>query len=355
MPISLIGQARARARSRSRCRPWRCRRASSARGPVTSAACVKRRACCSPFWPVVASIVSSVSCGAPAQALRDHAAHLGELLHQVLLGVQAARGVDDHDAAPARDAGADGVERDGGGIRAAGGADEVGLRALGPGLELLGRGRAERVGGADHDARTRLVQLVGELADRGRLAGAVDARPRGSRRDRRAGRARGARAAAPRRSATMRCSSSRSSSGVCRRPAADSASSACTISTVAGTPTSAAIRSSSSRSQTPSSLGSKASSLRPCASARLERPQVLAQAREEAAAALLRLGGTLGRGRQAQQDVLPGHLRRPRARARGARARWRRRRRPSRRRRATSAISIVSCWWVMMMNCARSR
>ena len=33
--------------------------------PVTSTASVNRRACCRPFWPVVASIVSSTSCGAP--------------------------------------------------------------------------------------------------------------------------------------------------------------------------------------------------------------------------------------------------------------------------------------------------
>ena len=123
--------------------------------PVTSAACVKRRACCRPFWPVVASIVSSVSCGAPGEPLRDHAPHLGELLHQVLLRVQPAGGVDDHDVAPARLAGADRVERDGRRIGAARRADEVGLRAPGPGLELLGGGGAERVGRADHDARAR--------------------------------------------------------------------------------------------------------------------------------------------------------------------------------------------------------
>ena len=35
--------------------------------------------------------------------------------------------------------------------------------------------------------------------------------------------------------------------------------------------------------------------------------QVLAQAREEAAAALLGLGGTLGRGRQPEQDRIPFH------------------------------------------------
>ena len=143
--------------------------------PVTSAAWVKSRACCSPFWPVVASIVSSVSCGAPGSRCGDHAAHLGKLLHEVLLRVQATRRVDDHDAPSARDAGTDGVVGDSGRIRAAGRAHEVGVRALGPRLELLRRGCPEGVGGPDHDARTGLVQLVGQLADRRRLAGPVDA------------------------------------------------------------------------------------------------------------------------------------------------------------------------------------
>ena len=48
--------------------------------------------------------------------------------------------------------------------------------ALGPALELLDRGGAERVGGADQDLLAeRLAQVPGELADRRRLAGAVDA------------------------------------------------------------------------------------------------------------------------------------------------------------------------------------
>src|SRR4051812_6563526 len=35
--------------------------------PVTPTASPKRRACCTPFWPVVASTTSSVSCGAPSR------------------------------------------------------------------------------------------------------------------------------------------------------------------------------------------------------------------------------------------------------------------------------------------------
>src|SRR5438067_2432403 len=37
--------------------------------PVTPTASLKRRACCTPFWPVVASTTSSVSCGAPSSLL----------------------------------------------------------------------------------------------------------------------------------------------------------------------------------------------------------------------------------------------------------------------------------------------
>ncbi len=57
----------------------------------------------------------------------------------------------------------------------AGGADEVGPGALRPDLELLLGGRAERVGGAQQDGAVVLAQLLRELADRRRLARAVDA------------------------------------------------------------------------------------------------------------------------------------------------------------------------------------
>ena len=54
--------------------------------------------------------------------------------------------------------------------------DDLAARALRPAGELLdGRG-AERVGGAEHDLQPELaLQVPGELADRRRLAGAVDA------------------------------------------------------------------------------------------------------------------------------------------------------------------------------------
>ena len=54
--------------------------------------------------------------------------------------------------------------------------DDVDAGALGPAVELLDRGGAERVGGAEHDVQPEVVlQVPGELAERGGLAGAVDA------------------------------------------------------------------------------------------------------------------------------------------------------------------------------------
>ena len=102
---------------------------------------------------------------------RDHAPHLRELVHQVRLRVQATRGVDEHDAV----VGTDRVVGDRRRIAAALAADEARARALGPDLELLLGRRAEGVGGAERHRAPVLAQLLRELADRRRLAGAVDA------------------------------------------------------------------------------------------------------------------------------------------------------------------------------------
>ena len=85
--------------------------------------------------------------------------------------MQPAGRVDDHDVA----AGADRVVGDRGRVAAALAADEARARALRPHLELLLRRRAERVGGAERDLAAVLAELLRELADRRRLAGAVHA------------------------------------------------------------------------------------------------------------------------------------------------------------------------------------
>ena len=111
----------------------------------------------------------------PVEPALDHAAHLGQLLHEVGLRVEPPSRVDhDHVAAP-RLGGGDGVERDGRRVGAALRAHEVGARALGPDLKLLLGSGAEGVGGREDDGAPRLAQPVRELADRRRLARAVDA------------------------------------------------------------------------------------------------------------------------------------------------------------------------------------
>ena len=98
-----------------------------------------------------------------------------ELLHQVRPRVQPSCSIDEDDVTAARPAGSEGVEDDGGGIRALAGTDHVHTRAIGPDLELVdGRG-AESVGRADDRRLPLALQLIRELANRRRLAGAVDA------------------------------------------------------------------------------------------------------------------------------------------------------------------------------------
>ena len=144
--------------------------------PVTSTASPNSFACRRPFWPVVASTVISVSCGASGICLVITRRTLTSSSIRFVLRVQAAGGVDDHDVGAALAAAGDGVEGDRAGIGALGALDELDVGALGPALELLDGGGAERVGGADDDLLAeRVAQVPGELADRGRLAGAVDA------------------------------------------------------------------------------------------------------------------------------------------------------------------------------------
>ena len=63
--------------------------------------------------------------------------------------MQAAGGVDEDRAAPARLARGHGVEDDRGRVGALARADDIDAGAAGPDLELLDGRRAERVGGAD--------------------------------------------------------------------------------------------------------------------------------------------------------------------------------------------------------------
>ena len=78
-------------------------------------------------------------------------------------------------SAPVLDALVDGVERHRRRVGALGPAHHLRAHPGRPGLQLVGRGGAEGVGGAEHHAAAVGDQDAGQLADRRRLAGAVDA------------------------------------------------------------------------------------------------------------------------------------------------------------------------------------
>ena len=84
-------------------------------------------------------------------------------------------GVDDDDVAAVAPCTLDRVVRHRGRVSPTLAFDELGARTLGPDSELLLRGGAERVGRGDDHGVPVLAEPVRELADRRRLAGAVDA------------------------------------------------------------------------------------------------------------------------------------------------------------------------------------
>ena len=89
--------------------------------------------------------------------------------------MEAAGGVDDDDVGAAGLGGADGVVGYAGGVAAHFLLHDGHADALAPDDELLYGGRTEGVGGAEHDAQSGLLELVGELADGGGLAHSVHA------------------------------------------------------------------------------------------------------------------------------------------------------------------------------------
>ena len=106
--------------------------------------------------------------------LPDDAPDLGDFLHQVQLCRQAASRIRQDDVDAARPGGGDGVKdhrrRVAGLLR-----DYRHMVAFAPGLQLLARGGAEGVAGCQQDRSALCLKMLGQLADRGRLAGAVDA------------------------------------------------------------------------------------------------------------------------------------------------------------------------------------
>ena len=112
----------------------------------------------------------------PGRLARDDLAHLAQLVHEVLLGVEAPRGVADHDIVAARLGRLNGVVHDRPGVGAGLASDELAAGPLGPQPKLLGRGGAEGVaGGEQYGAAELLLQVPRHLADRRGLAAAVHA------------------------------------------------------------------------------------------------------------------------------------------------------------------------------------
>ena len=126
-----------------------------------------------PFWPVVASRTSSTSVtGAcfsttrlilPSSSIRPDLVCSRPAVSTTTVSTSASTPV--RTASKATDAGSPPSRP-----RTVSDADP-----LAPGLELVGGGGAEGVGGAEDDALAVADQHAGDLADRRRLAGAVDA------------------------------------------------------------------------------------------------------------------------------------------------------------------------------------
>ena len=105
----------------------------------------------------------------------DDAVNLLELLHEVGLRLQAACCVDDQHVDLARDGCLDGVEGDSRRVGSLLVLNDGHARALAPDLELVDGRRAEGVGRGEQDRLALALVVGGELADRRRLARAVDA------------------------------------------------------------------------------------------------------------------------------------------------------------------------------------
>ena len=110
-----------------------------------------------------------------ARALARDVDDLLQLAHEVGRRVQAAGRVDEDQIRPDGLGALDRVVAHARRIGAALARDHLDVGAARPDLELLDGGGAERVGRAQDHRAARVGRLLGDLADRGGLAGAVDA------------------------------------------------------------------------------------------------------------------------------------------------------------------------------------
>ena len=103
----------------------------------------------------------------------NHPLDLGDLFHQMQLSRQSARSVCQHHVDAAGLGCVDGIENDRGWVTGFLG-DNHHAVFLAPGLQLLTRGGTEGVAGGEQHRFSLGLEVAGQLADRGGLAGAVD-------------------------------------------------------------------------------------------------------------------------------------------------------------------------------------
>ena len=106
--------------------------------------------------------------------LADHPDHLGQLFHQLGPILQPACRVDQQHVGAGGFRLVDGVEGEGGRVGSLRFGNDRGAGALAPDLELLDGGGPEGVAGGHHHREAALLELLGQLADGGGLAAAID-------------------------------------------------------------------------------------------------------------------------------------------------------------------------------------
>ena len=113
--------------------------------------------------------------GRPRHFAAGDAAHLVELGHQVVFGVEPSGGVDDDEIVVALLGGSQRVENDGGRIGAGFLHDDLNPQASRPDFQLLVRCRPKGVGCTKQGAAALLTEVVRKLGDGRRLADSVHA------------------------------------------------------------------------------------------------------------------------------------------------------------------------------------
>src|SRR5207248_3040919 len=105
----------------------------------------------------------------------EHAADFRQLVHQMLLVLEAACGVHDENVFAGGRRLLHSVEQDSRRVAALLAGNDRRADALAPDLELLDRGGTESIAGGEQDAIIRFLEPMAKLADRRRLARSVDA------------------------------------------------------------------------------------------------------------------------------------------------------------------------------------